>query len=460
MENEIPMPRHRSVITEGEEVVFEKRSSEISDSNFQMKQASLEIYKINEQMNLQEQEDILTKIMEDCLPHFESPSHVERQKAYQILDVVEQKLTKLDLSKEIRFTGTFYKQGGGIKTWKERFFAISEQSLLYFKDKKQFEEGYHPKKGWITQGCIHFADVVKITTCGTAICLDANVKESNRPKKGTQCIHVHTAKRNYPILGFSEPDVEQWLKLLNEALKRFQLKKLTAEWLDLHSTLKETRAFENLRFHSNEYLLENIELISDKDADIVLQKLLTKYEEIGSLKKYVLKDLFLLAVEDAGRWLNAMEFFKMMLNEEKYHNKDAEQALEDLISKRLTKIRRETNADHLALASASAFSLIRFSRLPFHLRLAFSYLNFLKALNDFISAVIFCTFYLSFFYGLSTTCLLRFCFSASADFSFSAVESAISPFLYLPSFLGNKISLLLYCSSLYTFNYYCSSDLS
>jgi len=346
MENEIPMPRHRSVITEGEEV-FEKRSSEISDSNFQMKQASLEIYKINEQMNLQEQEDILTKIMEDCLPHFESPSHVERQKAYQILDVVEQKLTKLDLSKEIRFTGTFYKQGGGIKTWKERFFAISEQSLLYFKDKKQFEEGYHPKKGWITQGCIHFADVVKITTCGTAICLDANVKESNRPKKGTQCIHVHTAKRNYPILGFSEPDVEQWLKLLNEALKRFQLKKLTAEWLDLHSTLKETRAFENLRFHSNEYLLENIELISDKDADIVLQKLLTKYEEIGSLKKYVLKDLFLLAVEDAGRWLNAMEFFKMMLNEEKYHNKDAEQALEDLISKRLTKIRRETNADHL-----------------------------------------------------------------------------------------------------------------
>jgi len=122
---------------------------------------------------------------------------------------------------------------------------------------------------------------------------------------------------------------------------------MTAEWLDLHSTLKETRAFENLRFHSNEYLLENIELISDKDADIVLQKLLTKYEEIGSLKKYVLKDLFLLAVEDAGRWLNAMEFFKMMLNEEKYHNKDAEQALEDLISKRLTKIRRETNADHL-----------------------------------------------------------------------------------------------------------------
>ena len=61
------------------------------------------------------------------------------------------------------------------------------------------------------------------------------------------------------------------------------------------------------------------------------------------------------------------------------------------------------------------------------------------------------------FSGLASTCLLEFWWPAASEATCSAVESAMRPFLCLPSFNGNKISLLLYSLSLSTFLWRASS---
>jgi len=290
--------------------------------------------KMEEQLTPPEKEDVLLSAMELLLPSLQNQSHLEQQQAFKVLKVVLEKYKELDAIQDFRLAGSFFKQGGKFKSWKDRWFVVGDESIMYFKDRKDFEVG-PGKKGWNTRGSIDYADITNFTSCNSEICQDPHVK-SNRPRKGTYCIHVHTATRNYPILGFAKEDTDIWINTLKQVHKKFDLRRKTLEWVRQNSDLQDIgpRSWGSMRLISKDNLLNNIDLIHNKEAEEMLEKLMNSYETVGVVKKYVLKDLFLSAVEKKGKWLNAKEFFAVVLTEDEYFHRDLIEQLESVLSRR------------------------------------------------------------------------------------------------------------------------------
>jgi len=302
---------------------------------------------LEESENKKDKEDAIVAAMEALIPMLERQNHLEQQQAFKVLNVAIKKYAELESSIEFRLAGSFYKQGGAIKSWKERWFVAGQMSIMYFKDRKSFELG-PGKKGWNTKGSIDYADITDVTACGSETCKDTNVK-SNRPKKtaGSFCIHLHTAQRTYPLLGFSKDEAEIWLSTLSECLNRFRLRKKTVEWLRTNPGLQELgpRSWGSMRFISKDQLLNSLDLIQPREAEKMLEDMMNSYESIGAVKKYVLKDLFLSAVEKKGKWLNAKEFYSVVLTEDEYFHRDLIEQLEAMIARKKSQKTRESMTD-------------------------------------------------------------------------------------------------------------------
>jgi len=79
--------------------------------------------------------------------------------------------------------------------------------------------------------------------------------------------------------------------------------------------------------------VESVDNMKNQRAEDLLKDLLDSYETVGSEKVYVLKDLFLHAVDAKSRWLNAKEFFIVVITEEGFFSHDVIAHLEEEVSK-------------------------------------------------------------------------------------------------------------------------------
>jgi len=131
------------------------------------------------------------------------------------------------------------KQGGSVKTWKSRWFVVSDTNLYYYKDKKDWENG--PVKGNPAppKGAIEFSEVIRVTTHMDFLCELVETKPKKVEK--TYCLHVHTKNRIYNILGFETKELaEKWLQTLAFSVKSHHLKKEAKRYLTTRTDMKQS----------------------------------------------------------------------------------------------------------------------------------------------------------------------------------------------------------------------------
>eukprot|EP01119_Soliformovum_irregulare_P000371 TRINITY_DN10259_c0_g1_i1.p1 TRINITY_DN10259_c0_g1~~TRINITY_DN10259_c0_g1_i1.p1 ORF type:complete len:506 (-),score=159.16 TRINITY_DN10259_c0_g1_i1:35-1552(-) len=128
--------------------------------------------------------------------------------------------------------GDLTKQGGSIKTWKNRWVVVDDTSISYYKDKADWELGAVQGGKARPKGAILLNDVLEITMHSDATkCSSIN----SRPKGLTNdtCLHVLTKTRTYNIVGFLSSDIQQeWVKTLKTALRLYNVKKKSKKFLN------------------------------------------------------------------------------------------------------------------------------------------------------------------------------------------------------------------------------------
>lgn len=89
------------------------------------------------------------------------------------------------------------------------------------------------------QGTIKLGEIVKVFKCGTITC--QHTKHDDRPKKGSQCLHIETPWRTYNIVGFETgEEVLQWLSQIRLALQIYRLKREARKWVKDNAHFRNT----------------------------------------------------------------------------------------------------------------------------------------------------------------------------------------------------------------------------
>eukprot|EP01119_Soliformovum_irregulare_P003952 TRINITY_DN14981_c0_g1_i1.p1 TRINITY_DN14981_c0_g1~~TRINITY_DN14981_c0_g1_i1.p1 ORF type:complete len:374 (-),score=82.45 TRINITY_DN14981_c0_g1_i1:55-1176(-) len=135
---------------------------------------------------------------------------------YTLMDQCSEKLINLPKDRDrtgkavYMLAGHFFKQGGAVKSWKDRWFVVDDTVITYYKDKKEWESGPVQGNPAKPQGTIPFSEVTKIYRCKSALCQE--IKHEDRPKKGTQCLHIKNQDRTYHLVGFQDTEsVNKWI---------------------------------------------------------------------------------------------------------------------------------------------------------------------------------------------------------------------------------------------------------
>jgi len=95
--------------------------------------------------------------------------------------------------------GWLTKQGGGVKTWKRRYFILKTNFICYYKDSKNLK---HP------QGVIDLND--------------CKVCKVDAESKKTFTFNIITTRRTYLIKGDSDEDVDGWISSIEKAKAKFK----------------------------------------------------------------------------------------------------------------------------------------------------------------------------------------------------------------------------------------------
>jgi len=121
--------------------------------------------------------------------------------------------------------GEFMKQGGGKKSlnWKVRWFVVTDTSIAYYKEKKDWDIG--PVQGFPAQpqGTVEFSDITDIASHPDFLC-PTEKKPKNMDK--TFCLHVVTGNRTYNLIGFETKELTaKWISVLWFALRCYNAKR-------------------------------------------------------------------------------------------------------------------------------------------------------------------------------------------------------------------------------------------
>ena len=101
---------------------------------------------------------------------------------------------------EILKSGILRKQGGGVKTWKERYFTLTKDALAYYKSKDDKEP-------------IDSIAVAKIRVC------QREETDTRNPSRFPHYFSVDIGNRVYVIGSRDEPERNAWVDAINSLIK-------------------------------------------------------------------------------------------------------------------------------------------------------------------------------------------------------------------------------------------------
>jgi len=101
---------------------------------------------------------------------------------------------------EILKSGILRKQGGGVKTWKERYFTLTKDALAYYKAKEDKEP-------------IDSIPVAKIRVC------QREETDTRNPSRFPHYFSVDVGNRVYVIGSRDEPERNAWVDAINSLIK-------------------------------------------------------------------------------------------------------------------------------------------------------------------------------------------------------------------------------------------------
>ncbi|XP_028409734.1 pleckstrin homology domain-containing family H member 2-like [Dendronephthya gigantea] len=122
----------------------------------------------------------------------------------KVLKTCAQYTTQNLKSESLQKTGYLSKLGGRIKNWKRRWFVLSENKLSYYKTENDVNKkalGQIPLEG--------FCGITRI--------------------EGSLSFQIDTPKRKYYLTGESIDDIDDWLKVLQNDLRKFPANHLLAQ---------------------------------------------------------------------------------------------------------------------------------------------------------------------------------------------------------------------------------------
>jgi len=207
----------------------------------------------NFQTHLREKEDTLTVAAQKFLGAIEvSPN--PRKGTYESLEKCLEELTTMPKERErtgsvvYLIAGEFVKDGGSVKSWKNRWFVVDDTNIVYYKDKRNWNNG--PVKGipGEPKGSIEFTSILDVLTNDKSVPFTA-------PKKyeDTSSLHIVTAERTYNIVGFSKEEAEKWKLALKKAAATHNAMKNGKKWLRENKALKNEPTVDSDEEEWNQY---------------------------------------------------------------------------------------------------------------------------------------------------------------------------------------------------------------
>eukprot|EP00033_Pygsuia_biforma_P001489 GCRY01001679.1.p1 GENE.GCRY01001679.1~~GCRY01001679.1.p1 ORF type:complete len:152 (-),score=18.38 GCRY01001679.1:327-782(-) len=111
-----------------------------------------------------------------------------------MIDDVPQTNSEVEFPKK---TGVLRKEGGSIKTWKDRYFKLKNNTLCYYKSAEHEQKGEAQGRIFL-RGC--------------------SVQNEPDYKKKKFCFSISTTYRRYYITATSEEVRTEWVKALNDSI--------------------------------------------------------------------------------------------------------------------------------------------------------------------------------------------------------------------------------------------------